>query len=367
MRTLTDARGDSGYRPALDGLRGLAVGAVVAFHLGYPWAVGGYLGVSVFFTLSGFLITGLLLGERASAGRIDLKRFWSRRARRLLPPALLGLVLAATVTRSMPLAPPGANIDLLAALGDVANWRFLIAGRSYGALFTSPSAALHYWSLSIEEQFYALYPLMVVAGFRNRSNPRRLLRWCAIGVACSWGALLAAGITGHHDFAYYSTLTRGGELLVGAMAAIRLRLRTTRHAAPPGPARQAAEALALVVLIALSATIAQSSVALELGVLPLVAVLSAIVVMGGYRGGLIATLLSWRPLVGLGRISYGVYVYHWPLLLWLTATRTGLHGLALTGLRLAVTVAVSLASYFLVERPIRAGQWPSPRVAMRVA
>lgn len=357
-----------GYRPGLDGLRGIAVIAVMMFHLGYGWAKGGYLGVSTFFTLSGFLITSLLLHERAITGRTNLGRFWSRRARRLLPAALCGLVLAALVARGLPGMGSAARVDLLAAMADVANWRFLFAGRSYGALFSAPSPVLHYWSLSIEEQFYALFPLMAVIAFR-RGGSSCLLRWCVIASIGSFGLLAAAGGFDASDIAYYSTPTRAGELSVGAVAAMLVWHRDhIRHRWRTRPrTRGAVSTLALFVLLALYSLVPQASIALTRGLLPLVAIASAIVVVSTYRETGPARILSWRPLVGLGKISYGLYVYHWPLFLWLTAQRTGASGTALALLRVGTSLLVAIASYHLLERPVREGRWPRPRVSLVVA
>jgi peptidoglycan/LPS O-acetylase OafA/YrhL len=357
------------YHPALDGLRALAVIAVLLFHFGYPWAKGGFLGVSVFFTLSGFLITSLLVAERTATGRTDLRRFWGRRARRLLPAALCGLILAAAVSRTMTVAPSDVRWDVLAALADVANWRFLFAGQTYAALFTAPSPTLHFWSLSIEEQFYALFPLLFLLAARRRVASRALLRICLIGIAVSWAVLVVAGVFDAHDFAYYATIPRAGELLIGAAAAL-LAGRAGRSHAPAehhAISRNVLPLVALAGLVVLCTQVSDSSQALERGVLPLVAVLSAIVVVGACRPGPIARLLAWRPLTDLGRISYGVYVYHWPLLLWLTPTRTGWHGLTLNGARLVATLALATASYVLIERPIRTARWPRPGVGRVVA
>lgn len=359
------------YRPALDGLRGLAVVLVVTFHLGFSWAKGGYLGVSVFFTLSGFLIMSLLIVEHRREGRIDLRRFWCRRARRLLPAALAGLMLAAIVSRAMAGATEGANLDLLSALGDVANWRFLAAGRSYGALFTSPSPVLHYWSLSIEEQFYAIFPLATALVLWRARRRTALLRVCSIGVGLSWAALAISAIIGAHDFAYFSTLTRAGEFLTGAVAALLVHRGGASHAARPSTRLRSLlmvlEPTALGGLLVLSATIAQSSTALERGLLPAVSLSSAVVVVACFRGGGVARILSCRPLVGLGRISYGIYVYHWPIFLLLTPRRTGLAGIELVSVRVAATLALSLFSYFALELPIRTGSWPRRVRATRLA
>jgi peptidoglycan/LPS O-acetylase OafA/YrhL len=350
------------YRPALDGLRGVAVGAVLAFHLGLGWAKGGFLGVSVFFTLSGYLITTLLVREKQRSGRIDLKRFWSRRLRRLAPAALLGIVLAAITARWIA-APSGSQLDMVAAGLNLANWRFVVAGHSYAALFASPSPVLHYWSLAIEEQFYLVFPVVALVAMRGRRRPRRLLRWCVLGTLVSWSVLTVCGLGGWDDFAYYATITRAGELLAGAVAAIAVR----RVAGPAPRWWQAAAVAALVGLGALVHGITASSPWLERGALPLTAVLSAIVISVACAGGLVATGLAWRPLVGMGRVSYGVYVYHWPLFLLLTTARTGLSGPSLIAVRLAATFAVAGVSYVFVEQPIREGRWPTSRAALRVA
>ena len=163
--------------PALDGLRGLAVAAVVAYHAGFGWARGGFLGVSAFFTLSGYLITSLLLVEWDGTGRVSLREFWGRRFRRLLPAALA--VIAGVVVAARFLADSGQLADLrgdvLAGLGYVANWRFVLDDRSYGDLFTGPSPLQHLWSLAIEEQFYVLFPLLTVGLLRIGGGRRRVL------------------------------------------------------------------------------------------------------------------------------------------------------------------------------------------------
>src|SRR5688572_20460392 len=142
------------FQPGLDGLRGLAVGAVVLFHLGFGGVTGGYLGVSLFFTLSGVLIGSLVLNEITTTGRFSLRTFWLRRARRLLPPALVTLALIAVGRHLTTALQATSGGDVAAAALNAANWHFLAEGASYGDLFTGPSAVLHFWSLAIEEQFY---------------------------------------------------------------------------------------------------------------------------------------------------------------------------------------------------------------------
>src|SRR5690606_20696572 len=187
------------------------------FHGGFSWARGGYLGVSTFFTLSGFLITTLLVAERRATGGIDLRRFWSRRVRRLLPASaltLVGVCLWALVAD----AGWERNLrgDVLAAVLQVANWRFLLEDRSYGDLFAAPSPVLHFWSLAIEEQFYWLFPL-VAAGVLAlaRGSLRALAAVLAAGLALSAGLTAALG-PDRMDAVYYATPVRMAEILAGA-------------------------------------------------------------------------------------------------------------------------------------------------------
>ncbi len=161
--------------PALDGLRGLAVLGVLLFHGEISGFGGGFLGVSIFFTLSGFLITSLLLVERDKKGRISLGRFWGRRARRILPAALLALGGIALFGLTLADAHQAARLpaDGISALTEVANWRFVFGDQSYAALFSAPSPAQHFWSLAIEEQFYLVFPLIVTVLLFAASGSRR--------------------------------------------------------------------------------------------------------------------------------------------------------------------------------------------------
>jgi peptidoglycan/LPS O-acetylase OafA/YrhL len=172
------------HLPGLDGLRGVAVVVVLAFHAGFERMVGGYLGVSTFFTLSGFLITSLLINESRRTGSVALRTFWGRRFRRLLPASLAtlaGVVLLFgpfVATADQRVTMKG---DVLSALFDVANWHDILTGNSYAQLFSSPSPVLHFWSLSIEEQFYLFFPVVLV-GLWAATRGRRGLLAAALGV-----------------------------------------------------------------------------------------------------------------------------------------------------------------------------------------
>ncbi len=361
------------YVPALDGVRGVAVLAVVGFHGGVSWLGGGFLGVSTFFTLSGFLISSLLLGEAqqrlagGAVGAIGLRAFWTRRIRRLVPASLAGLILAVVVAAAVGTADQQRRIggDAAGALADVANWRFLVSGQSYGELFAAPSPLLHYWSLAIEEQFYLVLPvlvltLMAVAARRPQVRvARRAIAAFTVLLAASVVATLAHA--DQPDRVYYGTDTRAAELLAGCLLAAVIhagggvtRLRRSAAWLRVGLASVAVGAL-VATLLAFS-LVEQSSSRLASGGLALFGLCSAALIAGALVPGPVAGLLSLPPLVRLGRVSYGVYVYHWPLFLWLDRDRVPLDPGALLALRLAVTLLVAAVSFRYLEQPVRRRQ-----------
>ena len=207
------------HHKGLDGLRGFAVVLVLLFHGAFTWARGGFLGVSLFFTLSGFLITRLLLADFRTNGRIRFLAFWEKRARRLVPAALLATALVIVVSPylwndSQRASMPG---DVIGAVTYTTNWHALATGNSYGALFASPSPLEHYWSLAIEEQFYLVMPVLAAVVLGLSRGSRR-----AMAIVLSVCAVLSFALTLHAgsiDRAYYGTDTRAFEVLVGALLA----------------------------------------------------------------------------------------------------------------------------------------------------
>lgn len=356
-------QGTLGHLPALDGLRGLAVLAVLAFHHGFSWAKGGFLGVSTFFTLSGFLITMLLLAEWRETGRIDLVRFWGRRARRLLPGSLLclaGVALLATFVTD-PSVPRVTTGEILAALGQVANWRSVLEGSSYADLFTAPSPVQHFWSLAIEEQFYALFPLAVALTLRRfRSPGRAVTTLLAVLLGASATAMVVQHTPGDTRVIYYATHTRAAELLAGALLAVLLAAaggtRAPFVAGRAAPVVAALGAVGLAGSVVTWATTTIGSPALWEGGILLYAAGSAAVVAAASVRGPVRALLGHRLLRAVGRISYGVYLFHWPVFLWFSPRRLDLPSWPLFAVRVGVTFAVAVLSFLLVEVPIRYGR-----------
>ena len=342
---------------ALDGLRGVAVAAVVVNHLRPNALPGGWLGVDVFFVLSGYLITSLLLGEAASSGRIDLRRFYSRRARRLLPALFLLLVVLAIVDRVAPGAAGFGDLrgDGFAALAYVANWHLVFSGASYFGAF-APSALRHLWSLSVEEQFYLLWPLVFIVVFRRFGT--RAVGVVALVLALASALAMAFAYNGTNiSRVYFGTDTHAHGVLIGcALAMLEPARRQWRF-------RRIAALLALVGVGVAFATLDGTGATAYRGGIAAVGMLTAVVIAGlvspGPRGP-VAAVLELPPLRELGRISYGVYLWHWPVLVFVTAARVGISGWSLLLFQVALTLALAIASFVLLERPVRTG-WPRPR------
>jgi len=332
------------------------VAAVVAYHLGARGATGGYLGVSAFFTLSGFLITSLLVVEHEGTGRISLAGFWTRRFRRLLPAAVA--VIGVVALASARLADGGQLADLrgdvIAGLGYVANWRFVLAERSYAELFAGPSPLNHLWSLAIEEQFYVLFPLLTV-GLLRLSRGRRAWLGAAYGTllagSVAWSVHLSGSAAGVSR-AYYDTGARAAEVLAGCVLAVVVAGRTERLARH-GRAVAVAGVAALAGVLVAWVLVPQDSAWLPGGGFALHAVAVVAVLLAAHVPGPVRSLCSTSPLRLLGRVSYGVYLVHWPVIVWLDADRTGLDGAPLAVVRLAVTAALTALSFHLVEQPVR--------------
>jgi len=357
------------HQPGLDGIRALAVVAVMLFHGGVSRATGGFIGVDIFLVLSGFLITTLLLREITATGRIAVKEFWLRRARRLLPALVLVLlavaVFGAWIARDDEII--GLRGDLLGSLFYVQNWRFVFSGQGYFAQFGSPSPLRHMWSLAIEEQWYLIWPLVFLGIVRITRANRRAITAVILALAALSAGLMAllADHGGDHARAYYGTDTRAQALLIGAVLAVTFGARSDRVSVAGARIGQAAAVLGAAFLGWFIVTQSDAWSPLYHGGFTLIAIASAALIVGAMTPGPVRRLLSLPPLPAIGAISYGLYLWHWPVYVALSPDRTGLSGTALLGLRLVVTFVPAIASYFLVERPIREQRvrWVRHRVA----
>jgi peptidoglycan/LPS O-acetylase OafA/YrhL len=374
------------YNPAIDGIRGLAVGAVLLFHGGFSWARGGYLGVSTFFTLSGFLITSLLLAEHRKTGRIGLTAFWARRLRRLLPAAaatLAVIMVSAFLTDELWERTLGG--DVIAAALNVANWRFLFDDRSYAALFAAPSPVLHFWSLAIEEQFYWVFPLLSLVILALGRGSLKVYA-AALGGLLAISAGLTLVFSDRTNTVYYSTPTRMGEIVMGGLLAVAVSSRRLPGLGGTDKDRRWVPLIGLLGAVALAASawawvnVEQATPSLYKGGLLVYAVVSACLVLSACVPGPVKRALSFEPLRLLGLISYGVYLIHWPVFLimdekrvdgWLDPFNLHPRGWKLFGLRVAVTLVLSIVSFRLLEQPIRRGlrprRWKAPPLALGAA
>jgi peptidoglycan/LPS O-acetylase OafA/YrhL len=355
------------YRPALDGVRAVAVLAVIGYHLN-SHLPGGFLGVDVFFVLSGYLITTLLLRELSGTDGVRVLGFWARRARRLLPAVLLLLaVVAVVVARSAPLSTlPARRDDLLSTLFYVANWHFIASDQSYFAAYAGASPLRHMWSLAIEEQFYLLWPIVLLAAWRlGRARRGAVLAVVVAGAVVSAVALLVHYDPANPSRAYFGTDTRAYVLLVGAALAIlvdaRPALLTGARAATV--ARWSWPVVTLIVAVGFLRLGDQDPIYYRGGALLFALVVAwGLWVIEALPRGWPARVLSMGPMRWTGRISYGLYLWHWPLILWIGAS-THLPSWAagprsVQVVEVAATFAVATASFYLLERPVRTGRVP---------
>ncbi|MFT4127262.1 MAG: acyltransferase, partial [Gordonia sp. (in: high G+C Gram-positive bacteria)] len=344
------------YLPALDGLRALAVGFVVLYHLHVPGLDSGLLGVGVFFTLSGFLITSILLSTRERTGGFALTKFWLARARRLLPAVLLVLataLLATWITDPDTLVKRGKQA--LSALFYVNNWYNIGTADSYFDRFGGPGPFDHLWSLSIEEQFYLLWPLLL-AGLLLVLR-KRLWVTCAVLALAAGSFLLLNDLAApslDNSRAYEGTDTRAGGLLLGAALAVwwPARARTVGHAA-----RCWIDVFALAGLGAIAfliATTPDGDISLyRSGILILTVATMAVLVATVVPETLVASILGIAPLRWIGERSYGIYLWHMPVIAFLPGTLRSERPVATAAITIGVTIAFAAVSWRYVEDPIR--------------
>lgn len=364
------------HRDDIDGLRAVAVGLVVAYHAGIDVFAGGYVGVDVFFVLSGFLITGILLTEAGATGRVSFRNFWARRVRRLLP--LSTLVLAATLAAGWWIVNPVHRGDLAAdaraAALYVANWRHSGQAVAYSDTAVTDSLLLHFWSLSIEEQFYVAWPLLVAGAVlvaRRARRPLTTVVGIMAGVVIVVSFALSIAATGTEAArAYYLTRTRIWELAAGGVLATTMAAGRMR----PWSSRAATTVAFLGLLLVAASAVAYGPETAFPGVAalaPVTGTMMLLVAGVGAAGNPVARLLSLSPMRAIGRWSYGIYLWHWPLigLVLLADERWGLPGSRRHLVVAAVVAAVGLAalSHRLVEDPVRRSTRLAPRPFVSLA
>ncbi|HKY65956.1 MAG TPA: acyltransferase, partial [Acidimicrobiales bacterium] len=348
------------YVPGLDGLRAIALLAVLAFHQQFATARGGYLGVSSFFTLSGFLITSLAIDERRRTGRLSWRGFWERRARRLLPAAVVALVAVLVVQAWLTVGSgPRLRGDVLSAVAYVTNWRLVMADGGYADLFATPSPVVHFWSLAIEEQFYLVWPVVFLIGLA-------LLRRRALVMAVVAGAILSSLLMAamyepltDPSNVYYNTFTRlSGLLLGGALALVWDPARRAERPAEPGISGAATTGLGLIGAIGLGAimrTTGEFDSFLYRGGFFLVGLTTCLLIVAATNERTaFASVLATAPMTWIGKRSYAIYLWHWPIVVFTRPDADiALHGMASYAYRIGLTLLLAELSYRLVEAPWR--------------
>ncbi|NHN56466.1 acyltransferase [Calidifontibacter sp. DB0510] len=348
------------YYPGLDGVRTLAVAVVILYHLGIDRFSGGLLGVGVFFTLSGFLITSILLSQWRRSGTLGLKTFWIRRARRLLPAVILVLFVGMTMVLLVDRERFGTRaVEALAALFYVANWHTIVSGKSYFDRFSGPGPFDHLWSLSVEEQFYLVWPLLLAA-LIIVCRGRQVLVAAATTVLAGGSFWLLSQLAQpgfDNTRAYEATDTRAGGLLLGAVLALLWR---PHRMAPGGLGRGGRTLVDVAGFVGLAGVIAMcmftSDYTMSLyqwGLIALSVATCALLVAVCTSGTVLSRLFAWAPLRWLGERSYGIYLWHLPVLAFTPAKFAQGNAIVRDLVLVAITIILAALSWALVENPIR--------------
>jgi peptidoglycan/LPS O-acetylase OafA/YrhL len=346
----------------LDGLRGFALFLVLWFHFRSGEMRGGWVGICVFFPLSGFLITRLLVAELSKTSSLDFGGFWSRRARRLLP----GLIAMLAVMPAVAWASGFSAHEVIGAvwstLAYVNNWWQLAQHADYWAQFAGKVSPFeHLWSLSVEEQFYVVWPIVVFATWKLARRPHRALLMLCLGVAAFGVVLGLVRPAADSTFVYYNTLVRSAEILVGAAIAVVVDarpawLQRTRVSAVADVAGWVGLGVVLLIAIVLD----DSATFIDRGGMFVASLAGCASIIGCLANGSLANALEWPVVKWLGTRSYGLYLWHWPIFVVVTRESVGLEGWSLTVVHAGLTVACAVLSHWLVEERWRAHRRPVP-------
>ncbi|WP_067623817.1 acyltransferase family protein [Alicyclobacillus acidiphilus] len=359
--------GKTRYMPGLDGLRTFAVFAVIAYHLGLNWAPGGLLGVEIFFVLSGYLITDLLITEWKRNGRLQLGQFWLRRARRLLPAMFFMLLIVYVWVSLFDRAQiVSFRQDALASIFYVSNWWFIFHKVSYFASFGRQSPLGHLWSLAVEEQFYLLWPLILAFGLKFFRRRWKFLAITLVMALMSAAAMAWIYVPGTDPSrVYYGTDTRAFAFLIGAgLAFVWPSMKLSDRLS--GSRRLLLDGMGVFALLAITYMIWQTNeyeTFLYRGGLVVLSVLTALLIVPlAHPSSVLAKIFGCQPLRWLGVRSYGIYLWHFPIIILTTPLVTG------TGInvwrdaaQVAASIAVAAVSWRLIEQPIR--RWFSPKTS----
>jgi len=336
------------YEPAIDGLRAVAVIAVLLFHADVGWAGGGYLGVSVFFTISGYVVTRSMLNRHERGSSHSVTGFYTRRLKRLIPASMMTLMLV-VIMGWLGWIPAATSAEMHAATFHYANWYQIASGTDYASAFrvasSEQSPVVHYWSLAVEEQFYLVWPLifaLALLGARRRywvTTASLFLGLSALSVL--WGPNVRPEVV------YFSSLFRFPEILAGCLVAVILRNRRV----PKWFSFLGVPCIAMVVLLMITTGNSSASWPYR-GLLPVFACLVALLLASLQTDGIARAALSRRTLVRIGLMSYGVYLFHWPI--FLMVDELDLDRWPLLVLKFGLTFAAAAASLRLLEDPIRA-------------
>ena len=358
------------YDPSLDGVRALAVTSVALYHAGVGFAGGGFLGVDIFFVLSGYLITTVLLREFVATGSISVGSFWSRRAIRLLPALLVmvTVVLGVTLVAGQGSISDTTRSDAIGTLLYMQNWAEIFRGESYFELFSRPSPFVHTWSLAIEEQWYLLWPVLVAVLVRRD----RILLWVtltAAGLSASWMAYITT--PDDPSRSYYGTDARAQALLIGSIAAIVMSRQQIVISSHINKFTSAAATVGLLGCLGLVVAVTDEQIWMYRGGFTLAALTSVMLIVGIRQSpaSVTARLIAARPLAHLGRVSYGLYLWHWPVFIATDALWPTGNGVQLVITKLSACYVVAAMSFICVERPMRrrCSAHPAAAVALVIA
>jgi peptidoglycan/LPS O-acetylase OafA/YrhL len=369
---------------ALDGLRAVALLIIMGYHFGVGWLQGGFFSLDIFYVLSGYLITGLLVSEYRKRSAIKLSAFWLRRARRLLPALAIVLVAVTLMVRFVEPAGlyPNFRMSALSALFYFSNWWQIAASSNYFVATGAVSPLTHTWSLAVEEQFYLVWPLVVLAVmYLARSFARGVKILLVLSVAGAVASALEMALlynpAANTTRLYFGTDTHAQSILVGAAMACAMTLvQMQRGTDGMAPHARSGVARSVLLLLGLAGFVGTATITyLQNGTssfdyrggFMLSALSAAAIIVGAVcvPTGAIARGLSLRPLVWLGTISYGAYLWHYPVYVYLDASRTGQTGLSLLAIRFAATLGLAAVSFTLVERQVMYGTfWRSVKAIL---